>query len=206
MSDHLGITVAVSAAPAPKPPDRREIVLRASSAIKLVGNWQVEADPSAAGGRRLRNPDAGAAKLTAPLALPANYLDIPFEAEAGRPYRIWLRARADRDRYTNDSAFIQFGGTVTAGGAPVYRTGTTSAITVILENCSGCEISGWGWQDNGYGSGALGRLLTFKTTGRQTLRIQQREDGLAIDQIVISSQRYLNVAPGLVRRDATVLR
>jgi hypothetical protein len=76
---------------------------------------------------------------------------------------------------------------------------------IILEDCTNCPPIGWGWQDNAYGAGALGPLVTFEAAGPQVLRIQTREDGLAIDQIVLSSERYLQMAPGLVRGDTTIL-
>ena len=43
--------------------------------------------------------------------------------------------------------------------------------------------------------GAAG-TVTFQTTGTQRLRIQTRQDGVRIDQVVISPQRYLTSAPG----------
>jgi hypothetical protein len=109
----------------------------------------------------------------------------------------------------NDSVWVQTSGTIDASGAPLYRIGTTSATMVNLEDCSGCTVSGWGWQDNGFGSGVSGPLLTFAgTPGTQvshTLRIQAREDGISIDQIVLSDTTYLESAPGLPRNDSTIL-
>ena len=70
-----------------------------------------------------------------------------------------------------------------------------------LEECSGCGVSGWGWQDNGYGTNMLGPLVFFEDTGLQTIRIQPREDGLAIDQIVLSPERFLTAAPGALVAD-----
>jgi hypothetical protein len=46
---------------------------------------------------------------------------------------------------------------------------------------------------------------TFATTGRHTIRIQAREDGAQLDQIVLSPSQYLNAAPGPVRNDATIV-
>ena len=74
-----------------------------------------------------------------------------------------------------------------------------------LEDCSGCGVSGWGWQDNGYGLGVLGPLVYFVQSGTQTIRIQGREDGISIDQIVLSPSRYLTGAPGALRNDTTIL-
>jgi len=187
----------------PPPTAHREIVLYTQSATKSVGQFHVTADASAAGGSAEHQPDLGAAKLTAPLAAPANYFDITFNADAGTAYRIWLRAKADRNAFTNDSVYLQFSQSVTSTGAQVYRLGTTSATTFVLEDCSGCAISGWGWNDNGYG--VLGPLIYFATSGTQTLRVQAREDGISIDQIVLSADKYLTKAPGALRADATIL-
>ena len=60
-----------------------------------------------------------------------------------------------------------------------------------LEDCSGCGLSGWGWQDNGWGVGVLGPEVVFASSGTQRIRVQTREDGFTIDQIVLSPQRYL---------------
>ena len=43
----------------------------------------------------------------------------------------------------------------------------------------------------------------FATSGTQTLRIQTREDDLAVDQIVLSPFDYLSVAPGSLLTVAT---
>jgi len=76
---------------------------------------------------------------------------------------------------------------------------------VILEDGTGAVISGWGWQDNGYGVGVMGPDIYFSQSGTHTVRVQRREDGVAIDQIVLSAGRFLHVAPGAVRNDATIL-
>ena len=38
--------------------------------------------------------------------------------------------------------------------------------------------------------------MTFATSGTHTMRIQVREDGVQLDQIVLSSAQYLTAAPG----------
>ena len=111
---------------------------------------------------------------------------MTFPAEAGRPYHLWVRARAENNGWANDSVHVQFDGTVAAGGSPVYRVGTTSSAEVNLEDCSGCGVSGWGWQDNGYGVDVPGAPIYFAATGPHRLRVQIREDGIGIDQIVLS--------------------
>jgi hypothetical protein len=182
-----------------------EAVLYASTAPVAVG-WTVTADATAAGGYRLQNPNAGAAKVVAPLASPAQYFEMTFNALAGRPYRLWIRGKAISNSYSNDSVFVQFDGSVAADGTtPTWRIGTTSAALVSMEDCTGCGLAGWGWQDTADGAGVLGPLVYFATDGPQTIRVQMRDDGLGIDQVVLSSFYYTSSAPGATKNDATIL-
>lgn len=182
-----------------------DIVLWPGQSAAVAGAWAVVTDASAAGGAAVQHPNAGAAKILQPLAQPVHYFELTFDAEAGVPYHLWLRGRAQSNYWNNDSVFVQFSGSVDSTGTPRYRTGTTSALEVNLEECSGCGLSGWGWQDAGWGTGVLGPDVTFATTGPQQIRVQTREDGLTIDQIVLSPQRYLSSAPGPAKNDATIL-
>ena len=182
-----------------------EVVLFATDATNIAGAWRRVADTTAARGARLVHPNAGAAKLSAALASPVNYFELTFVADAGKPYRLWLRGNAESDAWSNDSVFVQFNDTVDAAGAPLWRTGSVSSTSVNVEDCGGCGLSGWGWQDNGWGVGVLGPLVTFSHSGVHTIRVQTREDGLSIDQIVLSARNYLSRAPGLLKNDSTIL-
>jgi hypothetical protein len=182
-----------------------EIVLVASSAKTIAGAWRRVADTTAADGVRLHHPNQNAAKLAAALASPVHYFELTFEADAGKPYRLWMRAAAEGNSWSNDSVFAQFSSTVDGTGAPTMRIGTTSSTTVNLEEASNAGVSGWGWQDNGYGTGVMGTTLTFATPGLHTIRVQTREDGVSIDQIVLSARKYLTAAPGPMKNDATIL-
>ena len=186
------VTVANAAAGA------ADIVLYAADATVVAGNWIAQNDATAAGGRLMRNPNAGAAKRTTALAAPADYFELTFTARENVPYRLWMRGKADGDVYYNDSAFIQF------SGATNYAIGTTSAAEFNLEDCSGCRISGWGWQDNGWGVGVLGPTITFTSPGPHTIRVQPREDGLSIDQIMLSPSAFLETPPGALKNDSTI--
>jgi hypothetical protein len=178
---------------------KTEIVLYASDAKKLVGNYQLVADTTAAGGSARWNCDIGVSKVAEASASPASYAEFTFYAEAGRPYHVWLRGRAQKNSWGNDSAYLQF------SSVPAARIGTTGSTTYNLEEASDAGISNWGWQDNGWGTNVMGANLVFDTTGLQTLRIQPREDGLYIDQIVLSPQQFLSTTPGALKNDATIL-
>ena len=172
-----------------------DIVLTAATATTRAGAWGVASDSGASTGKVLRHPDGGAAKLSKPLASPRDYFELTFTAAANTPYRIWLRGRAQGDHWSNDSVFVQFDKSVTTSGTATFRIGTTSATEVNLESCSGCGLNGWMWQDNGWGRDVLGPTIQFASSGTQRVRVQTREDGLSMDQIVLSPVTYLKTAP-----------
>jgi len=118
---------------------------------------------------------------------------------------VLLRGRAASNSWANDSVFVQFDDTVDASGAAKDRIGTTAAEIVTLEDCINCGVSGWGWQDNGFGAGVLGENIRFAASGPHRIRIQTREDGFSIDQIVLSPSTYLTTSPGSLKNDTTIL-
>ncbi len=187
-----------------EPVSNDEVVLRPGVAATLAGNWIVESDCSAAGGALVTDPERNAAR-TGAVAEPLDYFEITFNADAGKPYRLWIRARAANDNWRSDSVSVQFSGSVDALGAPVYRIGTRERTLVTLEDCVSCGLAGWGWQDNGFGEGVLGPEIYFEATGPQTIRIQRREDGISLDQVVLSAGAWLSTSPGATKNDATIL-
>jgi hypothetical protein len=183
-----------------------DIVVYASEAPVRAGTWRVVSDTTAAGGRRLEHPEAGAAAIDPPLANPVHFVELAVNVMPDTDYRLWLRLKGAGNSGYNDSVWVQTPDTVDPDGTPIFRIGTTSATRVNLQDCNGCSsISGWGWQDNGFGAGVLGPVLRFATGGVQTIRIQAREDGVSIDQVVLSPANYLNRAPGALRNDTTIL-
>jgi hypothetical protein len=182
-----------------------DIVLWAADAPVRTGAWRVVTDSTAAGGRRLEQPEAGAATIDPALADPVHYVELTATVQADTSYRVWLRLKAAGNSGYSDSVWVQTSDTVNASGSPIFRIGTASATRINLQDCQGCSVSGWGWQDNGYGTGVLGELLRFDTGGAQTIRIQAREDGVSIDQVVLSPSTYLNKPPGAVKNDTTIL-
>jgi endonuclease/exonuclease/phosphatase family metal-dependent hydrolase len=180
-----------------------DVVLYAGKAPVRAGSWSIVSDTTAAGGSRISNPDLGAAKLVSALAQPANYFEMTFPAVSGQPYHLWIRANATGDASSNDSVFAQFSDSVATDGTAVNRIGTTSATALVLQDCFGDPLQGWGWTDNGW-CGA-GQDVIFQTTGTHTIRVQVREDGINIDQIVLSPVTYLTTPPGARVSDTTIL-
>jgi endonuclease/exonuclease/phosphatase family metal-dependent hydrolase len=182
----------------------QEIVLRPGKSATTHGAWTKVSDSTASAQMRAYIANNGRAKVTSAVANPADYFELTFNANAGTAYRLWFRGKAASNSYDNDSAYAQFSDSVTSSGAASFRIGTTAATVLTLEDCSGCGVSGWGWNDNYYGS-ATGSLIYFNTTGSHTIRVQNREDGLSIDQIVLSPVLYRSAAPGATKNDDTIL-
>src|SRR6185295_10176467 len=154
-------------------------------------------DATAAGGAALWNPNAASPKVAPALAAPPSYVETEFPAVKGAAYHVWVRLRAENESTSNDSIHMQFSDAVT-GADSTTRTlafGSTSSAEFILQDGpSGGGPVKWGWADNGWG--VPGTPIYFETTGTHRLRIQAREDGPIVDQIVLSPDTYFIDAPG----------
>jgi len=173
---------------------------------EFVGTWSAVPDASAASGVRAYNANLGAPKVTIPVAYPNSYVGIPFVADPTQVYKLWLRLKADNNSWANDSVWVQFSGAADLAGTPKYPLGSTSGLAISLEECLNCGVSGWGWADDGWGAlNTNGMLLRFPSGGAQYLWIQTREDGVSVDQIVLSAEKYLTTRPGAAKNDKTIL-
>ena len=114
-----------------------------------------------------------------------------------------MRGKAARNLWSNDSVYVQFSGSVDGKGLPTNRIGSTAAAPVSIEEGTGAGLSEWGWADDSYGG--LAAPIYFASTGTQTIRVQVREDGVSLDQIVLSADRYLTVSPGASKNDSTIV-
>jgi endonuclease/exonuclease/phosphatase family metal-dependent hydrolase len=196
----LTAMTAVSAATAAA----QDIVLYSSDVSVIQGNWAAGGSSSGAGGQRVGSTDYGWSAPDAPLAAPRDYFEATFTAPSYTTYHVWLRMRATNDSKWNDSVWVQFSDALEPNGSAAYRIGTTGGMLVNLERCAGCGVSGWGWQDKGYWVSQT-PLVMFGARGSHTIRVQTREDGVQIDQIVLSPASYLSQAPGQPTNDSTIL-
>jgi hypothetical protein len=203
-ANNFGDSAVVTIEVANPPSD--DIVLFPSQTAQadIHGNWGIVSDTSAATGARMYEQNAGAAKVLDPSA-PVNYFEMTFIPQPNISYHLWIRLKSEANNSNNDSVYVQFNNSVTDTSASLYQIGTQSAASVILQDCSGCGISGWGWNDNGWGTPGQDIYFNNNPGEPTTIRIQQREDGVSIDQIVLSSGTYLGSAPGAVKNDSTKL-
>ena len=184
----------------------RDIVIYASDipAGNLHGLWIVASDATSPNGVKLATADTGFASTDVPVASPARLRGRTFTANAGIPFRLWLRFRALANSKCNDSLWVQFSDAL-SGGSPIYPIGTTSGLDVNLATDSAAgSLNGWGWQNTAYWL-SQPTTVTFAASGSHTMRIQLREDGVELDQIVLSSAQYLSAPPGGVTNDSTIV-
>jgi hypothetical protein len=197
-------TVAVTVTGAPKPPT--DIVIYASdvAAAALHGGWSVAADPTSPNQVKLITPNNGVTQLDIPLAAPAQYFDVAFEPIAGTPYTVWIRLKALDNAKANDAVWLQFSG-ASVGGAPLYQIGTTSGLLVNLAtDATATSLRNWGWKNGAYWLSQPATLV-FAAGGTQTLRVQTREDGVQLDQIIISPVNYRSSSPGSQTDDTVIV-
>jgi hypothetical protein len=101
--------------------------------------------------------------------------------------------------------FVRFDGATDVHGNPVYRLDTTSALIVNLEECSGCGLSGRGWEDDAWGAKDRTSAIVLRfPSGVGSIRIQTREDGVSVDQIVLSARTYRTARPGAAKNDTVM--
>ncbi|MGE0448693.1 MAG: carbohydrate-binding protein [Vicinamibacterales bacterium] len=180
-----------------------DVVLYANDATRLAGTWARTPDATAAGAIALTSPDRGWS-TDAPLASPKDYVEFTFDAPQNTPYRIWVRLKAAGNSKFNDSVFAQFSDAAAPGGSPLYRIGSTNALTLNFQDSSAGKLAGWGWLDGAYWLSQQSTIL-FTSAGTHTLRVQTREDGVQLDQVVLSPSTYLGVAPGQRSGDSTIV-
>src|SRR3990170_4257697 len=113
------VLTTMAALAAPSFAAAQDIVLSGASATTRAGRWAIASESGASNGTVIKHPDAGAAKIITALASPANYFELTFDAAAGKPYRLWIRGRAQSDYWANDSVFVQFSNSVSSSGAAV---------------------------------------------------------------------------------------
>jgi len=170
----------------------------------LHGSWTKASDPTAAAGVALVTPDNGVANTSSALAAPVDYVETTVNVQGNVPYTVWLRLRALNNSKYNDSVWVQFSSATIDGGS-VYPIGSTNGLLVNLATDStGASLNGWGWQNTAYWL-SQATTVTFPVTGPQTIRIQVREDGIQVDQVVLSPSRYLNAPPGPSSGDSTIV-
>jgi hypothetical protein len=180
----------------------QEILLEANDAVLLDG-LSVVADTTAWGGKKISSENTGRQwPNTPPPPNTAPYAMFDVNVPETGDYRLWIRLKGQDNSKFNESVWVQFSD-ATRNGSPIYQYGSGSGLLVNLEDCSGCGIQDWGWQDNAWWLNQSSIVTLSQGTHR--LYVTIREDGVEFDQIVLSPARYLADAPGPVKNDNTLV-
>ena len=160
-------------------------------------------DETASGGAALHNPNHSASE------------DLSRTCVAGQLLRADLYGGARR-RVSHVGALEGTGQLLRQRFCPLQFSDSLNASVLDLahrhDELRGSRAAGrierpvdasWGWADNGWG--VPGGEIFFATSGMHTVRVQQREDGAIVDEIVLSPDTYLSSPPGPRDNDATVL-
>ncbi len=200
--DNVG--VSTSSTPPPPPPASDVVIYAGDVPDSALHGWIKASDAASPSSVMLATDDTGAANTNNPVASPSTYFDVSFDAEANVPYTIWLRLKALNNSKYNDAVWVQFSDAL-HNGAPIYPINSTSGLLVNLAtDASASSLNGWGWQNTAYWL-AQATTVTFPASGAHTMRIQIREDGVQLDQIVLSPNTYLGTPPGSVTNDSTIV-
>ena len=147
--------------------------------------YELEAwkDPSSPGGKMVGVTNRGE-ELDPP---PENDPAATFSArvQAGVPYRCWIRMKVGPAKGVSKAnlLFVQFSGAVDKGNQEVLAPRTKDYLTV-----RGPEKEGWTWVSSE-------RLITFRTSGDTSIRVQAGAEGVGFDQVVLSPGRFLKTPP-----------
>jgi serine/threonine-protein kinase len=172
----------------------KEIVLWAADG-RGPREWVLKDDPGSAGGKVWV---AASGRPTWGTAQGNPYVEFKFNALKGIRYRMWMRMKCGANRAQQNSLGYQLSDAVDASGADWIPVGGNRAR--ILQFWTGDQTPERGWtchdQYNAANANLDGFVFTFRTTGEKTLRICIVEDGSGFDQVVLSSEKYLDAAPG----------
>ena len=188
--------------PPPPPPATPEIVIYGSDVTNAnLHNWSKVSDATAAGNTRVASADRAGPTVNTPLAAPVDYFEASFNAPAGATGS--PQAARAGDPKLNESVWVQLSGCHQCRWIPRladrHRPGPDcqpGRLRQLRRVRLGLAGIAWCWENRP--SRNLGRRP-------HTIRVQTREDGVSIDQIVLSPQRFVNSAPGLPTGDNTIV-
>lgn len=117
-----------------------------------------------------------------PLAEPVDYADFEFWADGAKTYTIWLRGRSAGDG-DSDSVWLQFGDFIGTDNLPDSHRRPWG-----LGNWRDAVGPGvWTWSSSMPGASPV--TVTFEESGRHRMRLQVKNGGHVIDQILLSAMQ-----------------
>lgn len=169
-----------------------EIVIYAAdlpeSALYEFDYWD---NPASPGGKMLGTPNDGGNLDPPPENDPHVIFQVPVHASV--PYRCWIHMKvgAPKGLSQANKLWVQFTGAVDQADNEVFAPDTGSFLTA-----QGPAQEGWTWVGCDLQDAEPSQsLVTFRTGGEVSVRIQAGMEGVGFDQVVLSPAQFLEQPP-----------
>ena len=154
----------------------------------------------------LRAYDRTRARRRCRAAVAGAFVAVEFVVDPALVYKLWVRLKADGNSWANDSVWVQFAGAANAAGKPSLSRGDNLGPRRQSRGMPQLRRRRVGLGRRRLGRGqSQRRAAPLSEGGTQQISIQPREDGVSIDQIILSAERYLTTRPGKAKNDTTIV-
>jgi hypothetical protein len=169
-----------------------EVIVYASELPNgALSEFSFRKESTSPGGRFAVTPNTGGELDPPPEDDPNVRFKVPVRA--GVPYRCWIHMKVGEPKGKSQANkfWVQFSDAVDKANKPVLKPGTGSYLTA-----QGPTRSGWTWVGCDMADPpSADALVTFRTTGEVTVRMQAGMEGVGFDQFLLSPGRFLKQPP-----------
>jgi hypothetical protein len=169
-----------------------EVVVYASDLPKgALSEFDFWNEPASPGGRMVGTANYGD-ELDPP---PENDPHVTFKVQVRRgvPYRCWIHMKvgAPKGKSQANRLWVQFSDAVDQANQEAFKPGTGSYLTA-----QGPGREGWTWVGCGLAGPKWSEpLISFRTGGEVSVRLQAGMEGVGFDQFLLSPARFLEKPP-----------
>ena len=158
------------------------------SALSEFEFWDDSASP---GGKLVGTPNNGDHLDPPPEDDP--HVTFNVQVQGGVPYRCWVHMKVGAPLGVSQAnlLWVQFSGAIDTANNEVYAPYTGSYLTA-----PGPAQEGWAWVGCNSDDPQVSKsLISFRTSGEVSIRLQAGMEGVGFDQLVLSSARFLDKPP-----------
>ena len=188
-----GNTVVVAQAQGKQPEGSpSEVVVYASDLPKsALSEFDFFDDPASPGGKIAGIPNNGDELDPPPEDDP--HVTFKVQVQSSVPYRCWIHMKvgAPKGKSQANRVYVQFSDAVDKANKEVFKPGTGSYLTA-----QGPTQQGWTWVlCDAADSKSSESLISFRTSGEVTIRLQAGMEGVGFDQLLLSPAQFLEKPP-----------
>jgi hypothetical protein len=189
----VGLVAVVVQAQGQKPEGSPpEVVVYASDLPKsALSEFEVWDDPASPGGKMVGTPNEGDKLNPPPEEDP--HVTFKVQVQRGVSYRCWIHMKvgAPKGKSQANLLWVQVSDAVDKANKEVFKPGTKSYLTA-----QGPTQQGWTWVPcDSVDAKSSESLLSFRTGGEVTVRLQAGMEGVGFDQVLLSPAQFLEKPP-----------